>query len=226
MGEVLGQLLTPAVGVALSPLPIVGVILMLLSPKARINGPAFVLGWLAGMAIVIGLIVIFANPDDLAESNSAPTTLTGVIFLSLGVLLWLLAAKQWKSRPRAGAEPVMPKWMAGIDKVTPLVALVLGAFLSGVNPKNLIFDISAGTTIAAADLTTTEEIIAALFFMTIASVTVAGPVIWFLAAGESAKGKLDSLRGWLVQNNAIIMAVLFVVLGASIIGKAIPAFID
>ena len=35
------------------------------------------------------------------------------------------------------------------------------------------------------------------------TIAVAGPVIWFLAAGESAKGKLDSLRGWLVQNNAI-----------------------
>jgi len=226
MGEVVGQLLSPAVGVALSPLPIVGVILMLLSPKARVNGPAFVIGWLAGMALVIGLILVFADPSDLTDSDDAPSTTAGIIYLALGVLLLLLAAKQWKSRPREGAEPVMPKWMAGIDKVTPLVALGLGAFLSGLNPKNLIFDIAAGTTIASADLSNSEQIVAAAIFMIIASITVAGPVIWFLIAGDKAKGTLDSLRGWLVQNNAVIMSVLFLILGASMLGKALPAFFD
>ncbi len=226
MGEVVGQLLSPAIGVALSPLPIVGVILMLLSPKAKINGPAFVLGWLAGMAIVIGLIVIFVDPSNLTDSDDAPSTTAGLIFLALGVLLWLLAVKQWRSRPKPGVEPEMPSWMAGIDKVTPIVALGLGAFLSGLNPKNLIFDVAAGTTIAAGDLSTSEQIVAAAIFMIIASVSVAGPVIWYLFAGDSAKSTLDRLRGWLVQNNATIMAVLFLVLGASMIGKALPAFFD
>jgi Sap, sulfolipid-1-addressing protein len=224
MGDVIGQVLAPAIGVALSPLPIVGVILMLLSPKAKVNGPAFVLGWLGGMAIVLALVLIFADPDDLTESDDAPSTLAGLIYLALGVLLLLLAIKQWKERPKAGGEPVMPKWMAGIDKVTPVAALGLGAFLSGLNPKNLIFDIAAGTAIAAGDLSTADQIIASLVYMVIASVSVAGPVIWYLLAGESAKGKLDSLLGWLVEHNAIIMCVLFLVLGVSLIGKALPAF--
>jgi hypothetical protein len=224
MGEVIGQLLTPAIGVALSPLPIVGVILMLLSPKARINGPAFVIGWLGGMAIVLALVLIFANPSDLNDDDGAPSTLAGLIYLALGVLLLLLAVKQWKSRPKAGEEPKMPKWMAGIDKVTPVVALGLGALLSGLNPKNLILDISAGTAIVQGDLSTTDQIIACIVFMVIASVSVAGPVLWFLAAGDSAKGKLDSMRGWLVAHNNIIMCIIFLLLGASLIGKALPAF--
>jgi len=53
MGEAIGAILTPAVGVALSPLPIVAVILMLFSAKARTNGPAFVLGWVIGLAGVL-----------------------------------------------------------------------------------------------------------------------------------------------------------------------------
>jgi threonine/homoserine/homoserine lactone efflux protein len=224
MGEVIGQILTPAVGVALSPFPIVGVILMLLSPKARINGPAFLAGWLAGMAILLALILIFANPSDLSDSDDAPSTLAGLIDLALGVLLVLLAIKQWKSRPKGGEEPQMPKWMAGIDKVTPAKALVLGAFLSAINPKNLLLTIAAGTSIAAADLSTTDQIVAALVFMVIASVSVGGLVIWYMVAGESAKGKLDSLRGWLVAHNNIIMCVLFLLIGVNLIGKALPAF--
>jgi hypothetical protein len=56
MGEVIGEVLAPAVGVMLSPLPIVGVILMLLSPRAKINGPAFVAGWIGGLVIVLAVV--------------------------------------------------------------------------------------------------------------------------------------------------------------------------
>jgi hypothetical protein len=43
MGEAIGQLLPFAVGVAVSPMPIVAVVLMLVTPRAWSNGPAFLL---------------------------------------------------------------------------------------------------------------------------------------------------------------------------------------
>ena len=49
LGEVIGDLLPSAVGVALSPVPIVAVILMLGTPRARTNGPMFAVGWVAGL---------------------------------------------------------------------------------------------------------------------------------------------------------------------------------
>ena len=48
MGEAIGQVLPTAIGVAISPLPIVAVVLMLVTPAGRVNGPAFVLGWIVG----------------------------------------------------------------------------------------------------------------------------------------------------------------------------------
>jgi hypothetical protein len=50
MGAAIGQALPLAVGVALSPVPIIAVVLMLMSQRGRLNGPGFVLGWLAGLA--------------------------------------------------------------------------------------------------------------------------------------------------------------------------------
>jgi hypothetical protein len=50
--KAIGAILPLALGVAISPIPIIAVILMLLSPKARTNGPAFVLGWVSGLAAV------------------------------------------------------------------------------------------------------------------------------------------------------------------------------
>jgi hypothetical protein len=40
MGQAIGDLLPSAVGVAISPVPIIAVILMLGTPRARSNGPA------------------------------------------------------------------------------------------------------------------------------------------------------------------------------------------
>jgi threonine/homoserine/homoserine lactone efflux protein len=144
----------------------------------------------------------------------------------LGVLLIFLAIKQFKGRPTGGKEPEMPKWMAKMQDASPIFAFGMGAFLSGLNPKNLIFDIAAAATIVAGDLGSGQQIAAVIVFMLLASLTVGLPVVWFLAAGESAKKKLDTLRGYLVQYNWVIMMVLFIVLGAKLIGQALPAFFD
>ena len=42
--QTIGDFLPAAVAVALSPIPIVAVVLMLGTPRARSNGPAFALG--------------------------------------------------------------------------------------------------------------------------------------------------------------------------------------
>jgi len=42
----------------------------------------------------------------------------------------------------------MPTWMQSIDKITPPLAFGFGALMSGLNPKNLIFAVAAGTSIA------------------------------------------------------------------------------
>lgn len=226
MGEVIGQLLPTAVGVMLSPLPIVGVILMLLSTKAKVNGPMFLIGWLAGLAIVVGGVVAFVDPDRLNQSSGGPSTLSGVLHLVLGVLLLLLAVKQLKGRPKKGQDPEMPKWMAKMQDASPVFAFGMGAFLSGLNPKNLIFDVAAAASIVAADLSSSQQIVAVVVFMILASLTIGIPVIWYLVAGESAKAKLDTLRGYLVQYNWVIMCVLFLVLGVKLIGDSLPAFFD
>ena len=41
-----------AIGVAISPVPIIAVILMLFSSRAKVNGPMFALGWAVALAVV------------------------------------------------------------------------------------------------------------------------------------------------------------------------------
>jgi len=226
LGQAIGEILAPAVGVALSPMPVVAVILMLFTPRARQTGPAFAAGWVLGLIVVVGIVLLLADPADLADSENNPSTASAVIHLVLGLALVFLAVRQWQGRPKEGEEPEMPKWMQSIDKITPAVAFGFGALMSGVNPKNLIFDIAAGTSIAQAGLSTGSEIVAMFVFVVLASVTVAGVVIWYLIAGKSAEAKLTELKGWLTRNNATVMAVLLLVIGVSQVGKGIGRLFD
>jgi hypothetical protein len=119
----------------------------------------------------------------------------------------------------------MPKWMAAIDSFTAGRALGISALLAGVNPKNLGLTLAAALTIAQAGLGGGQSAIALVVFVVIASVSVAAPVLYYLVAGESAAKTLDSWKAWLLANNATVMFVLFLVLGAKLVGTGLGGLI-
>jgi hypothetical protein len=57
LGQATGQVLVYAVGIAISPVSIIGVVLMLGTPRARSTGPAFLLGWVAGLAAAVRAMI-------------------------------------------------------------------------------------------------------------------------------------------------------------------------
>ena len=113
MGAVIGDLLPTALGVAISPVPIIAVILMLLAPRAKAASVGFLVGWVAGIAAVITVVAVLVDPVDDSE-GSGPSTVTRVVLLLLGGVACLLAVRSWRSRPRNGQTPELPKWMSAI----------------------------------------------------------------------------------------------------------------
>jgi threonine/homoserine/homoserine lactone efflux protein len=223
MGEAIGQSLSLAVGVALSPVPIIAVILMLVTPRARANGPAFVVGWLIGLAVVGVIVLLVADPAG-ANDDGEPATWVGVLELVLGLLAILIAVRQWRGRPHEGELAETPKWMAAIDSFTAPKALGAGAVLSGANPKNLLLAVAAATAIAKTGIPGGEQAVAYAVFALIGTVGVAIPVVIYFALGDRAGRILDELKSWMARNNAVIMTVLLLVIGAKLIGDAITGF--
>ncbi|MFE6235887.1 GAP family protein [Cellulosimicrobium sp. NPDC057862] len=222
MGAAIGQSLPVAVGVLISPLPIVAVVLMLVSGRAKANAFSFLVGWFLAVGAVTLLVATLAGaatPDD-----DGPPLWAAILKILLGVLLLLLAVKQWRGRPRAGVEPPAPKWMAAIDAFTPVKAAGLAVLLGAVNPKNLLLVVSGGAAIAsAAPDDTNAQVVAAVVFALVASLGVAAPVFIYLFMGDRAASMLDELKAWMIHNNAVIMAVLLLVLGAKMLGDGIAA---
>jgi Sap, sulfolipid-1-addressing protein len=220
MGSVIGELLPIALGVAISPVPIIAVILMLLAPAAKAASVAFLFGWVVGITVVVGLVAFLVGPVDDAD-ESGPATWTSVLKMVLGAAAVLLAVQQWRSRPRPGETAELPKWMSAIDSVTAVKAFGLGSLLSAVNPKNLTLCLTAGLMIGGAGLAGGDVALAVAVFVVIASSSVAIPVVGYVVAERRLATPLTELKEWLTVNNSTVMAVLLLVIGVAIFGKGL-----
>jgi threonine/homoserine/homoserine lactone efflux protein len=220
MGDAIGQMLPAAVGVALSPLPIVAVVLMLVSRRGRANGAAFIVGWIAGLAIV-GAVVLSVSSGARASDDGSPATGVSVLKLVLGVLLLLVAVRQWRGRPRDPSQIHTPKWMGALDTFTPVKAVGAGAVLSGLNPKNTLLAVAGAAAIAGTGIDAGQQAVAYAIFVLIATVGVGAPVVLAIAMGDRSRKLLDELKDWMAANNAVIMAVLLLVIGVKLIGDGI-----
>ena len=222
MGQAIGSSLPLAVGVALSPIPIIAVVLILTSRRARSNGPAFVIGWLVGLAVIGAIVLSVAGPAGASKSGS-PATWVSWVKIVLGAALLLVAVRQFRGRPKDGDEAALPKWMASIDSMKPLTVLGLAALLGGVNPKNLLLAVSAGASIAQTGISGADQAIAYAVFALIGTIGVGTPVVIYFALGERSATMLTALKDWMGQHNAVIMSVLCLVIGVKLIGDAIGA---
>lgn len=203
---------------ALSPIPIIAIVLVLGTDRARTNGPAFTVGWVAGLSTAMAAVLVVAagvEPDDPTASS------VNWLQVALGLAFLALAAKQWRNRPRDGQAPEMPAWMATLDSVTPGRAVLLGGALSGANPKNLALTLSAAAAIANADLDRADSAAAGAAFVAIGSCTVAGAVLAHAIGGERATRPLAAIRQFMTANSAAIMMVIFLILGAKVLGEGL-----
>jgi hypothetical protein len=171
---------------------------------------------------VFTLLASMLPEKDADASNPAAAW----IKIGLGVLLLLMAIKQWRGRPTRAVEPALPTWMKAIDTLTAAKGAGLGFLLSALNPKNLIMAAGAGVIIGgtAASLETGAEVLSIAIFTVIAAASVAGPVIAYLVASDKMAGPLESMHQWLINENAAVLAVLLLVIGVAMVGKGLGSF--
>ncbi|MFJ6808647.1 GAP family protein [Streptomyces anulatus] len=218
MGEAIGAMLTSAVGIAISPLPLIAVVLMLATPKGRTNGIAFTAGWVAGLAAVVAVVV--AAGSGLHTDGTKPSWAYW-LKLALGLLFVLMALKQWRGRPRAGHEAAPPKWMRAIDRFTAAKAAGLAVVLVAANPKNLVLAVGGAVSIATSDAGTGSKTVAAVLMVLVGSLCTLLPLGVYLLGGSSSAKVLGGWKEWMSLHNAAIMTTVLAVLGAKYVGDAL-----
>jgi hypothetical protein len=220
MLQLLGDLLPYAVPVALSPLPIIAAVMLLLAPVGAVGGLAFPTGRvaaLAGLAFVVALAAAqVAGPSEAADRG-------GWLRIGIGCLLMLGAGAIGWRRLRAAADAPPPGWMRSIERAGPGRALGYGLLLTVANLKEMALVIGAGLIVGAASMPPGRALAVSLLFAGVAAAGVATPLAWTLAAPESSRDGLGAARDWLVRNNAIVMAAVLLVLGAMLIGSGLES---
>jgi len=225
MGQGISEVLPFAIGVAIVPIPIIAVILILFSARARVNGPVFVVGWVTGLSVVFGVVYAIADAVGVTGDSSGSDSVSWLTIV-LGVLLLLGAVRTWRKRPAPGIEPEMPRWMAGIADIGPGKAIGLGLALSALNPKNFVLAAGGAAGLAQLGVSTGDAVVALIAFVVLGSLTVVGPVVYYLVGSESAKAALDELKSWLALHNNAVMTALFLVFGVVLVAKGLAPLTD
>jgi len=220
VGQAIGEVLPFGVGVALSPLAIVVVVLMLAVPKGRVNASAFLAAWVLGLAVVGTLVLLAADGAD-ADDNGAPADWVSILRIALGALLVLVAVRQW--RGRRDPEPELPPWTQQVDTFTPAKAAGTAVLLAAVKPKNLLLTVGAAVAIAQTGVGTGGQAVALAGFVLLGTLGPGIPVAIHVLMGDRGAEILARLRGWMVRENATIIAVLCIIIAAKLIGGAISS---
>ncbi|MFD7844873.1 GAP family protein [Nocardia sp. NPDC059764] len=215
----IADLLPLAIGVALSPIPVVAAILMLLSANAGRASVGFALGWVTGIVTVTGLVTA-AAASGLMRSASQPSIAASVIKTVMGLLLVYIAVRQWGSRK----DDSIPGWMKAIDELGVAKAAGFGLLVSLLNPKNLLLCITAGVTIGTAGLNPTGTATALTVFVLLGAASVLVPVGGYAVAADQLRGALARLKNWLQANNHTVIAVVFMVMGTTALAKGVSGF--
>jgi hypothetical protein len=220
MGEAIGHSLPLAIGVALSPVPIIAVVVLLTSSRARSLGPVFVLGWWLGLVVVGAIVLMVVGPSG-AGSSGQRTRWVSWVMIVLGVLLLVGAMRRLRGRSGGGEEAPLPAWMRAIDRLKPPVVLGGGVVLGGVRPKSLLLVVGGAAAVAQTGIAGGQQAIAYAVFAVIATMGVAVPVVIYFAMGTRSGELLGRLKGWMGRNNAVIVTVVLLVIGVTLIGDGI-----
>lgn len=209
-----------AIAIAISPFPIIGVVLVLGSRGAHANAAAFLAGWLGGMLAAGGFALLLLGGSD-ASADAEPAAWLAAVMLVGGVIVIAAGLKQWRDRPRRGEEVPVPGWMERAERFAPREAAALGVVLAAVNPKNLLLVVAAAASIGATGAAADAQLAALLAFTAIATIGCGTPIALFYALGERSERTVAGLRAWMEAHSSVILTVILLVIGAKLIGDAL-----
>ncbi|PJJ62023.1 GAP family protein [Compostimonas suwonensis] len=218
MYQALGHILPIAVAVALSSVPIMATILILLSPKRGRSAVPYLIGWVLGLVVVVVLCALGAQaiPDPPPRQ---PQLVVGVVEIVIGLALVVFAVVSWRrSLHSPGGE--IPKWLHAVGTFGALASFGV-AFALNFRPKGLLLGVAAGLAVAEGSLDAGGATIVIVVYTAISASTVAAPIIVTLAAPRRMQPRLIVARDWITRNNRVVTALIMIMIGVVIIGSGL-----
>jgi cytochrome c biogenesis protein CcdA len=207
---------------AASPLALASTLMVLRSGRGRLNGSAFLIGFVLGQAVTC-LVAVAIGALVTPEHRKGHDTIAAVLALALGALL-LAAAWRLRSEPpreaRAAGSPRTKALLERLARLRPTTAFGVGTLLGIGGPKRLTITLLTAATISLAGIDTVERLVLVALYVVVASLPVWLPVVVYLLAGRRADAWIDRVEAWLTANQRPIAFGSTLVVGVLLVGDA------
>jgi hypothetical protein len=207
-------------GIALNPIAIVAGILILRTSRPRLNGLVFALGWVLGLVLLVALsgrLVLLRRGSERIAGLDLPA----VLWVVIGAILLIAAARALRGRPLPGEEPGTPRWMRVIDTAGVVRIFGIGLLLAMFSVRNLVLLAAAAGVMDGADLGIVELALTAAVFVFVSSIGILVPLLVRLFGGEGADARLARWSDWLNRHMATITAGVMGVLGSYLVVRGL-----
>lgn len=213
--SVILDLILIGLAITLEPIPLTAFILVLASKGGVRKGAAFIFGWLLSLAVVVALTILVTG-NKPPKPNTAPSLAALAVKILIGVVLVIIAVRQWRRMGKPKKPKKTPKWQTGIDNMSPWFAIALGPL---TQPWGLV---AAGVAvITEAKLSSWQSYIALFLFCVIATVTYLVMEIYAGFWPEQTQAFLTRTRAWIDTHTDQVIIVVSLALGFYLIAKSI-----
>ncbi len=201
--------------VTLEPIPLTAFILILASTNGTRKGAAFIFGWLLSLAVVVA-VTILVTGNNPPKSNTAPSLAALAAKIAIGVVLLVIALRQWRKIGKPKPPKKTPKWQTGIDNMSPWYAMGLAPL---TQPWGVV---AAGVaTITGAKLASWQDYVAIVGFCLIATGVYIVMELYVGFRPDQGQALLTRLRNWLDTHTDQVIIIVSLVLGLWLVGKSV-----
>jgi hypothetical protein len=216
MVNAVGELLPLMVAVALSTVPILVTVTILLTPHSHRTAIAFLVGWLVGMFVVTGLLaLILQQVPRSAAPQAQPRVGIAEIVIGCALLAYgvFLVARRHSTSPRTE----VPRWLRSVGELRPIASLALAVALN-LRPKALLLSATAGIILGTSRLTGAETIAVLAIFVAVGGSTVTVPVVLTVLRPDTMRRTLQTTETWITRNSRTVTLVVVFIAGAIVLG--------
>jgi hypothetical protein len=214
--QAIGLVIPIAIAVAISSVPIMTTLFILMSPNRSRAAVPFLVGWVVGIFLVVSLCALLAQAIPEPRSSRQPDTAVAVLQILVGAALIVIAIVSWRRERHGGSTAPTPSWLSSAGNLGPWSATGLGLLLN-IRPKGLLLAIAAGLTVRADADTLATAIIAIVIYTLIAASTVAVPIIATLMSPTRMEPRLVAANDWMLRNGARLTSAIIGLIGLVIV---------
>jgi threonine/homoserine/homoserine lactone efflux protein len=206
------------IGLLLTPLAVVGAIVLLGTDRSLQNtlsfAGAFALNYLILSAILlwVGSIATPSQEDEAGIARYIVSLLMGLLFLGIGLAVLL--------RHHVGAPGGKPRWAVVLETATPIRAFLGGFALSLINP-NVVILLSGLTIIITSGESIGTQVLGALTLVLASLIPFAIPIGIYLIMGDRGKEMLKRVFVWMIDHDKALTAGTMFFFGSIFVGRGL-----